>query len=403
MPASAALIPTGALAPRLFHPIATAFMACLLACTAAAPARAAPARTLSGELTFLLDQINDALEKDGKLAGRTVSLGRISSENNRETHYGPELRRLFEARLGGRLVPKGHLTLSVDYDLIASSTDILDGTKLHILQLHATIKDDQRKPLWEKHVEINDSVDIARVMGLTVAPPPNGSQAQRHKAVEEAAMKNVGKPAAEILPNFTVTDGSRIGIPGCDRFAVEIWVKGMPDGEACPVVPVHDSMGNAFIDIKPDQFYEIVIYNHDQDDCIAQIRIDGQDAINRFNADGVHYPGLLVFAGKSGRLRGWLHTVKPRTKENDNVFAFAVKEYGHGSAAPVPFDSTAEIGMITVQFAPALKPGEGGRGGRDMSRFTDKGPGIAQKLTLEKRDIGDFNETITVRYSPTAR
>ncbi|MCI0464986.1 MAG: hypothetical protein L0Z62_49320 [Gemmataceae bacterium] len=366
---------------------------------------AAPTRTFEAELKVLLDQVADALDKDVALKGRTASLGRIASEDRPDSNYAPELRRLFEGRLKGKLVPDGFLKITVDYDLVDSEKDVAEGhaagKMMKVLLIRVVIKDDKKRELFNKSVEINESADIARVMGLTVAPPPRGNQAQRNDEIHRTHRQNHGKPADQVKPAFQVKNSTQVGIVGDHKFFVEILVKDRPEGPVRPIQPVPNAVGNAFVDVEPHQFYEIVVHNCDVHDCVAQIRIDGQDAMNRFNGDGVHYPGLLIAKGSAGVLRGWMHTVKPRPKEKDNVFSFAVREYAHGSAASVP--ATGEVGVITVQFAVAWKEGEARPSGRTIGRITDKGPGLQQDFRVERRHIGEFNETISIRYSPTAR
>jgi hypothetical protein len=123
--------------------------------------------------------------------------------------------------------------------------------------------------------------------------------------------------------------------------------------------------------------------------------------MNRFNADGVRYQGLLIEKGQTTTLRGWMHTAKPRLKEKDNVFSFKVREYAFGSDHPLP--ASGEVGVITVQFAVAWKEGENRPAGRSIGRETDKGPGLEENFKVEKRNIGEFNETISIRYSPSAK
>lgn len=385
------------------HKLTMLVVAAVAAAVWVGPAHAAPSRPLEAQLKRLLDQVADALDKDVELKGRTISLGRFSSETRPDSNYGPELRRLFEQRLKKHLVPDGLLKLSVDYDIVPSETDVAAGDppdkKMTVLLITALIKDRQKKELFRSSVEVNETADIARVMGLTVSPPPNGTQANRNDELERIHKQNQGKPADQVRPTFQVRDRTKIGIPGNDRFLVEILVKDSPDGPGRAIAPTATPRGEAFVDIKPNQFYDVVIYNYDRYDCVARVLIDNQDALNRFNMDGVNYPGLLIGSGQSGVLRGWMHTVKPRPKEKDNVFAFAVKEYAHGSAAPIA--NTAEIGVITVQFAVAWKDGETPPAGRQINpRFTDKGPGLEQNFQVVKRHIGEFNETISIRYSP---
>lgn len=379
-----------------------AFMAVLAISTLV---NAATTRSLDVELAGLLKTVSDALDTDGALKGRTLSLGGIASEDRPDANYAAELRRLFEEKLKGKLVPDGALKMTVYYDLVDSESDSAQGDpsnkKMKVLLIRVIIKDDKKKELFNKSAEINDSADIARVLGLTVAPPPNGNQHQRNREVDEAYNQNKGKPADQVKPTFTVREGTKIGIPGCERFFVEILVKDSPEGQAKAITPTANPLGNAFVDIKGNQSYEVRVHNYDEYSCVAKIRIDGQDAFNRFNVDGVKYNGLLLEKGQSGTLKGWMHTTKPRTKEKDNVFAFVVREYGLGSAEAQK--ASGEVGVITVQFAVAWKEGEARPAGRNIGRETDKGPGIEQGFQVEKRHLGEFNETISIRYSPSAK
>ena len=157
--------------------------------------------------------------------------------------------------------------------------------------------------------------------------------------------------------------------------------------------------GNTFLDVPGQKFYEVRLHYNDIHDAVARILVDGQDAFNRFNTDKVKYTGLLVEPGKSSVLKGWFHSSKKNIK--DNVFAFAVKEYGVGG--PTTTKALGEVGVITVQFAVAWKEGTARPAGRAIGRETDKGPGVAQDFQVERRHIGEFNQTIAVRYSLTAK
>jgi len=365
---------------------------------------AAPTRSLDAELDGLLKQVADLLDNDNALKGRTVSLGGIASEDRPDTNYAGELRRLFEARLKGKLVPDGTLKMTIFYDLIESeeiAAGEASGNKMKVLVIRVLIKDDKKKELFNKSVEVNESGDIKRVLGLTVALPPNGNQAERNREVEKAYNQNKGKPADQVKPTFEVIDKTKIGIPGCKKFYVEILVKDTPVGVAKPIAPTANALGNAFVDIKGNQYYEVRVYNDDDYACVTKICIDGQDAFNRFNADGVKYNGLLLEKGQSGTLKGWMHTTKPRPVEKDNVFSFVVREYGLNS--PQAQKASGEVGVITVQFAVAWKEGEARPAGRNLGRETVPGPGLEQAFKIVKRHIGEFNETISIRYSPSAK
>jgi hypothetical protein len=366
----------------------------------AAPLVAAETRPLETALKELLDLVADALDKDVALKGRTISLGRIASERRPDANYGAELRRVFEDRLKGKLVADGGLNLTVDYDLVDSQTDVAEGAppdkKMKVLQIRVLIKDQKNQLLFQKAAEVNETADVLRVFGLTAAPPELADQAKRNDVAREAAEQNRDKKEKEIQRAFNVKSNTQIGILGADRYFVEILVKDRPDGFAKPVAPTANKLGNAFVDIRPGQFYEIRMHNYDKFDAVARILIDGQDAINRFNADGTQYPGFLIRRGAAGTLKGWFHSTDPKLRDKA-VFAFAVKEYGHGSAQPAK--ALGEVGVITVQFAVAWKKDEKQPLFRSIGRETDKGPGVAQELQLEPRNVGDFNHTIAVRYS----
>jgi hypothetical protein len=319
-------------------------------------------------------------------------LGLFNGPKLRGSNFGNRIERALAAELTTLLVEKAELTLLGRYDYVESAGDTAaDDPNFHlrVLKITAVIEDAQGRQLDTKVIEVNDTDDIAAALGLTVQPPFNGGQKARNEAGDKAFQ----------APQFFVRNRTQISDAANSPYSVEVRVKSTPDGAGTPLAP-QNQKGHAFVDIKPTQFYELRLYNDEPFEASAAITIDGLDALNTFNEDKVKYRSYIIPPRSSILVRGWLHTVEPREKEKDNVFAFLVTEYGHGAASRLK--STGQIGVITVQFAAAWKPGkkEPEHASRGTGRETDKGPGLPESLKVEPWLIGDRRSTISVRYSP---
>jgi len=123
---------------------------------------AAPSRTLDAALKDLLDRVTDALANDKALAGRTVSLGRITSESRPDVNYGADRDLLAEVR-GAR---EG---LSVD---LTFDNEVVDGLAERA-KLKAEIKE------REERCKAVEGLLMSRMRDAVVATVPGFSIAWR--------------------------------------------------------------------------------------------------------------------------------------------------------------------------------------------------------------------------------
>ena len=140
--------------------------------------------------------------------------------------------------------------------------------------------------------------------------------------------------------------------------------------------------------------------NNDKTDSVATVTVDGLDVANTFAVDKdsegkpMNWPGYLVPTGGRFVIRGWLHTVDQKVK--DNVFSFRVAELGQGAASALK--GRGGVGVITVQFREACPPG-GKLTGRSFGE-TAKGEGLEEKLTVHPVQIGEnVLSTVSIRYN----
>jgi hypothetical protein len=317
---------------------------------------APPNMTLAGQLAAITDQLKGIMTKDPLLKNQKLKFGKVVNEDlpdsNFELRLEQELRKLLDDQLDDR----AELTLSASYDYLQVTQGDNKGRK--VIQIRLKIKDSNGRELAEnvKDInslvrEINNTNDIARILGATLAPPDVQNFEQRNEAVKKAAAK----------PEFATHPERPTAViaPGQPHYAVELRKSVGGQGAPRVVPPTYEEGRGAFASIAVGDTYEVVLLNFDPKyDAVAKLEIDGLDAANTFHIDRddqgpVTYPGYFVpraVGGKPGEhvVSGWLHTVQKRAETKDNVFQFVVNELGKGAASAK--QARSSIGMITVQF-----------------------------------------------------
>jgi hypothetical protein len=364
---------------------------------------APPNMTLAGQLAAITDQLKGIMTKDPLLKNQKLKFGKVVNEDlpdsNFELRLEQELRKLLDDQLDDR----AELTLSASYDYLQVTQGDNKGRK--VIQIRLKIKDSNGRELAEnvKDInslvrEINNTNDIARILGATLAPPDVQNFEQRNEAVKKAAAK----------PEFATHPERPTAViaPGQPHYAVEL--RKSVGGQGAPrVVPPTDERGRAFASIEVGDTYEVVLLNFDPKyDAVAKLEIDGLDTANTFHIDRddqgpVKYPGYFVpraVGGKPGEhvVPGWLHTVQKRAETKDNVFQFVVNELGKGAASAKQARSL--IGMITVQFFDGAANGEKMRG-RNFGE-TGQGKGMQVDYKLKELQVGtEPLSIIAIRYT----
>ncbi|MBI1348018.1 hypothetical protein GC163_17230 [bacterium] len=168
---------------------------------------------------------------------------------------------------------------------------------------------------------------------------------------------------------------------------------------AVPVTP-KSVQGLAFCPVDVHQFIEIELFNQETFDTVATLTVDGLETANTFSADKnssgqqIIWPGYLVRAGTSIRIRGWLHTIDQ--SQPDNLFAFRVAKLGEGAASAL--NTRGSVGVITVQFREACPP-DGKLSGRSFGEIA-KGEALPEKLKAVPVQIGaNVLSTVSIRYN----
>lgn len=344
--------------------------------------------TLVGQLRGLASDIRTVMETDTKLQGQKLLFGKVVATDLPDSSYELRLEAELKVLLEGILGSKSRFTLSFSYDYLPSASENNQGNK--VVQISYVIKDDKRKALSTGAREINDTGDIAKILGQILVPPDVQDFRERNRAANDAQEN----------PQFHLLEKTRVTAVGKERYAVELRKRRGGHGELQAIAPSNEN-GKPYAAIDVGDTYEVVLYNYDeQSDAVVELTIDGLDAANTFNADGVKYPGYFVPRAKNGMpgvhvVPGWLHTVK---KADDNVFQFVVNELGKGAASSKKVRSG--IGIVTAAFKDACEPHENLRK-RNFGE-TGKGAGMRVDYQLKQVKIGtDPIAIISIRYTRT--
>jgi hypothetical protein len=359
-------------------------------------------QALQGQLSGLSVDVKAVLENDRVLKGQKLRLDRVSSTGIPDGNYDQFIETELRARLKDVLVDDSKLILKVEYSYLESDTKTNLGKR--VLQLSAKILDRGRPvklrtregeaPSESLMREVNNSADISRVLGITIAVPDTEDHTKRLAAAEAG----FEKPAFEVLAETQVTTRD------LKTYSVELRKSVGGKGAPTPVQPTNIN-GLAFAPVDLSDTYSLALYNYDENaDAIACVDIDGLDVANAFcvdtdsNGARVLHRGYFVPRARAGKpgvhlIRGWLHTVKPG---NNNVFQFVVNELGKGAASAL--NVKGKTGVVTVRFFDAYDEEE-----KPRSRsFGETGIGKAQKedYSLRSAQIGSEPVSIiSIRYS----
>jgi len=302
--------------------------------------------TLTSQVTSAAFELREKIKADGELRSRKLRLGKFVSPNLADSNFELAFEKVFRGELKDLLDDTSEYTLSGTYDLIPGQARENQG--LQVIQFTLTIRNQQRRELQSVTREINDSGDIARISGTTVAPPDSAKLPVRNKAVADAAVK----------PQFEIRERTRIHALNNRDYAVEIRRLRKGSSTPQPLVP-ENRKGLAFVELGVEDTFEIVLFCFGRNvDASAEVTIDGLSVLNEFNEDGVKYEGYLVpraVAGTPGThlIPGWLKSAK---QDTGNVFQFVINELGKGAATAR--QSRSGRGVIHVQFFETVPEGE---------------------------------------------
>ncbi|MCA9051991.1 MAG: hypothetical protein KDA89_24805 [Planctomycetaceae bacterium] len=341
-----------------------------------------------GQLTSITLELREIMKADPLLRNRKLRFGKVVNENLAESNFELRFEKELRTELADLLESSSDLTLSATYDYVTSDSGDNSGRK--VIQISVSVRDSRRRELAKLIREVNNTGDIARILGQTLTPPDTLNFAERNLAVEHSQ----DHPSFQTHPQRSTA----IIAPGQPRYAVELRKCIGGEGTPKPIEPVSRE-GSAFVELGLGDTYQVVLLNFDEQfDAVAKLEIDGLDAANTFNTDGVVYPGYFIprAVGRNPGehiVSGWLHTVR---KTNDNVFQFVVNELGKGAVGAK--NGRSSIGVINVQFFDASEPGEIMRG----RKFGETGKGQGMQIDYKLKHVQVGSEPlsiISIRYN----
>ncbi|MDA1018375.1 MAG: hypothetical protein O3A00_28460 [Planctomycetota bacterium] len=314
----------------------------------ATSASAAPRRVdmnFQGQLASAVNELQSKIKADPLLQGRKLRLGKFAGPNLPDSNFEQNFEQSFQ------VLAKDLITDTSDF-IVRGEYDFIDGTAvenqgLQVIQFVISVVH-RRKVLQRVTREINNTADITRIIGTTVAPPDTRDIEKRNAKVTEAFDE----------PRFKVRNTTQITAESHQELSVEIRKRVGGSGSPIAVKPINKG-GLAFVDLGVGDDFEIVLFNHaNLCDAVAKISIDGLDVANEFSADKAKYDGYTVPRSKDSQpgqhsVAGWLRTAKP---VRDNVFRFVINQLGKGAATARR--SRSSRGVINIQFFEAVPPNE---------------------------------------------
>ena len=302
--------------------------------------------SFEGQMHGAVQELKEKMAADPDLRGRKLKLGKFTASDLPDSRFEQQFERTFRQVAADLLDEQSPMTVSGRYDYVPGGPQ---NAGLQVVQMTLEIKNAQRRPLQTVIREINNSGDIAQIVGIAVAIPDTSDVARRNQAVL----------AAHVEPAFARPGETRVGAAGDPLHAVELRVRRGGDGPPTPVRP-RDVGGRAFVDIAVGDTFEIALLNADEAaDAVAVVTIDGLDVAEEFCEDP-KTPGKKVYdgyvaprGGKAVVVSGWLRTAR---REPGNVLSFVVNEYGKGAATARRSRGTR--GVINVLFFEAVPEGE---------------------------------------------
>ncbi len=330
---------------------------------------------------------------------KTVALRDFNDLSPRRANAGPGLQDLFQAelsKLGLTIDPEADRVVTGEYTFKDDpATGLLVVSLLiRVLERNGEVLVDLVAKAKAKRDDFtaksSDTKDITKVTGFTGHLPPDGSKKERNDEIK----KRLKEPSVFIHgPNQTLISSTKDS-----PFAVELLVKpcNAPREQPARPRPAHEDKGQAFVDIRKDELYEVKIYNNSEHEVAVALTIDGLDEFTFSDdrkPDGTpRFSHFIIGKKSTATIVGWHKTANPMRK--DNFLSFLVTEYGQGAASKHPTKSQGKVGVLTVSFAYSFPEGTARSGGE-----TGFGPPVEVKQQPVKRVIDPPFDFISVRYT----
>jgi hypothetical protein len=352
--------------------------------------QAIASESLRRDLKSVAERIKKTLEQEKQ---RGVAIGDFTGPAQADTNFGPGLSQLLtEALQQEGVTVDRRAFLSIKGRYAGVKEDKNNPNAKLIVKLTVEIIDSNDDVKDTITAQIKNNTDVAKALGVTVSLPPQADAKTKNERIEKAKDQPTG-----------TFDGTKVKASPGSPFAVEILVKPHAGATAQARAPVLRD-GQAFVDIRKDELYEIRIHNqHPTHDAAVTINIDGLDVYTfaeekDLQTGRCRFSHFILAPRSSGNIRGWFKTLK----RSD---AFLVTEYGKGAISQMPQHSRGKVGVITVTFALASRSTEpvdlpdDEKGARSGGTETGFGPPIKTDLQPIRRNILSVRDIVTVRYA----
>ncbi len=333
------------------------------------------------DLPKVAQKVLDIVEGENQSA---VAVGHFSGPAQHDANFGPGIEDLLSQSLDG--LRKGLVQKKADLSVQGSYAFIDDpnASGRVLVKLTLEVKNRQAERVKEFVAELRNNADIAKIFGVTVSLPPDGMKDERNREIKD----RIDNPKVSI-------SGSLIRAAADSKLAVEIRAKSETDSkDAAPRNPkVVD--GQAFVDVKRGEVYEVVIHNGGDREVAVALTIDGLDAFTFSEVvddktKKLKYTHYIIAKGQTNSIVGWHFRDQPP----GNYSSFLVTEYGKGASARAPSSSQGKTGVLTVSFSFSFPAGTARSGSE-----TGFGPPRDVKVKAVQRQIDPPHEFVTVRYT----
>ena len=351
------------------------------------------ADTLAGDIQTYLKEKNET----------AVTLGEFSYKGRGQASGGPLVRLALGDALKARGIEakqRSNVRISGDY----SENEEDGGAGRQVVTITIEVKRFKPEEKLSIPMAVTNPQAVAVLLGLNVTLPPDATPKDRSVEVRKAADK----------PEFAATD-TVVRNKKDSPFGVEVrvappkpvkvdknGVRALADYLA--QTPKNDE-GYAFVPVKRDEVYGVLLVNDADFDAGVQLRVDGLSMFSfsdpklrdpKTNRPVYNY--VIVPAKSKVFIRGWHVT-------NEHSDEFKITEYAKSAAAEL--NSSAPTGTITATFHAAWDPK--GRPPADepknpdeqslSSDATGKGARFEQKFVEVQRKVGVAREVVSVRYT----
>lgn len=362
---------------------------CLMLSLACVSPQAASA---SQELRDKLANIADSILKNTKQ--QAVTVGQFSPTGLPDTNNGPGIEQLLtkalEAKASGIVKADALFEVKGDYSLVNSKVN----SQLKVVKIITRlISKETGEELKELRVdaELTQNRTIAEVLQVTASLDPNGTQAERNKALEVKAKQ----PSVHLHG----TNNTLISSTADSKYAVEMLVKPLEDNDkvAAGGRKADNEKGLAFVPIDEKELYEVKVYNNSDKPAAVSLTIDGLDVFHfskdRNDKGDPKFTHFILQAGDSFAIPGWHNSLEG----TENYLSFQVMEYGKGAVTKAGISSRGKVGVIHCQFANCSPIPDGGK--PKTGSETGFGPPRELQQKAVAYEVDSPHDFVTVRYT----